>query len=51
MHGPIDFIIVAFEGNKFDGSILKELTSVLDKGVIGLMSLSVLRQMSPKPPN
>ncbi|MBX4201799.1 hypothetical protein KW803_02810 [Candidatus Saccharibacteria bacterium] len=42
MRGPIDYIIVGFEGNKFDGSILKALADALDKGVIGLVGLSVI---------
>jgi hypothetical protein len=41
MQGPIDFIIVGFEGNKFDGSILAALTDALDKGIIGLVALTV----------
>ncbi len=40
MHGPIDFVLVGFEGNKFNGSILKELGAALDSGVIGLVALS-----------
>jgi hypothetical protein len=42
MRGPIDYIIVGFEGNKFDGSILKALGDAIDKGTIGLVALSVL---------
>ena len=42
MRGPIDYIIVGFEGNKFDGSILKALADALDKGVIGLVALSMI---------
>lgn len=42
MHGPIDFVIVGFEGNKFDGSILKALGEALDKGVIGLVALAFI---------
>lgn len=42
MRGPIDYIVVGFEGNTFDGSILKALTDALDKGVIGLVALSML---------
>lgn len=42
MRGPIDYILVGFEGNKFDGSILRALTDALDKGVIGLVALSML---------
>ncbi|MGB4758947.1 MAG: DUF6325 family protein [Candidatus Saccharimonadales bacterium] len=42
MHGPIDFVIVGFQGNKFDGSILKALGEALDKGVIGLVALAFI---------
>lgn len=40
MRGPIDYIIVGFEGNKFDGSILKALGDALDSGVIALVDLA-----------
>lgn len=42
MRGPIDYIIVGFEGNKFDGSILKALGEALDSGVIGLIDLALI---------
>lgn len=42
MRGPIDYIIVGFEGNKFDGSILKSLADAIDSGVIGLVGLSAV---------
>jgi hypothetical protein len=42
MRGPIDYIIVGFAGNKFDGSILKEIGNAVDKGIIGLVALSVI---------
>lgn len=42
MRGPIDYIVVGFEGNKFDGSILKALSDALDKGTISLVALSVV---------
>ncbi|HSX29072.1 MAG TPA: DUF6325 family protein [Candidatus Saccharimonadales bacterium] len=44
IRGPIDFIIVGFEGNEFDGSIMQSLTDALDKGVIGLIAMSVIRK-------
>ena len=40
MRGPIDYIIVGFEGNKFDGSILKTIADAVDKGIIGVIALS-----------
>jgi hypothetical protein len=42
MRGPIDYIIVGFEGNKFDGSILEALIDALDMGIIKLVALSVI---------
>jgi hypothetical protein len=42
MRGPIDYIIVGFEGNKFDGSILKEIGDAIDKGIISLIALALI---------
>jgi hypothetical protein len=42
MRGPIDYIIVGFEGNKFDGSILKALGDAIDKGTIDLVALVLI---------
>ena len=46
MRGPIDYIIVGFEGNKFDGSILKALGTALDNGTIALEALAVISKSS-----
>lgn len=49
MRGPIDYIIVGFEGNKFDGSILKALGEAIDSGVIALVDLAfVMRDENDK---
>lgn len=42
MHGPIDFVVVGFDGNKFDGSILGALGDAVDSGVIDLLALAVV---------
>lgn len=42
MRGPIDYIIVGFEGNNFDGSILRAIADAIDNGVISLVALSVV---------
>lgn len=42
MRGPIDYIIVGFEGNKFDGSILKAIGDAIDQDIIGLVALSAV---------
>ncbi len=42
MLGPIDYIIVGFEGNKFDGSVLKALGDAIDSGVIALVELAFI---------
>lgn len=39
MKGPIDYIVVGFEGKSFDSSILHALESAIDNGVIALVSL------------
>jgi len=39
MLGPIDYIVVGFTGNNFDGSIMKELQMAADKGVIRVVDL------------
>ncbi len=44
MRGPIDYIVVGFEGNKFDGSILQALGEAIDKGTIGLVALSFIQK-------
>lgn len=42
MHGPIDYIVVGFDGNNFDGSILRAIGDAVEKGVISLVALSVV---------
>lgn len=39
MLGPIDYIVVGFDGNNFDGSVLSELTKATDSGVIRVVDL------------
>jgi hypothetical protein len=46
MRGPIDYIIVGFEGNKFEGNILKEIGSAIESGVIDLIALAIIRKDS-----
>ncbi len=42
MKGPIDFFLIGFEGNKFEGKILKELEKVLEEKIINLVALSII---------
>lgn len=44
MRGPIDYIIVGFEGSKFDGSVLKALSEAIDKGIIDLIALTFIQK-------
>jgi hypothetical protein len=39
MLGPIDYIVVSFKGNNFDGSILEELTKAAESGAIRVVDL------------
>jgi hypothetical protein len=44
MLGPIDYVIVGFEGNKFNGSILNAIGDAIDKGIIRLIALTFMRK-------
>ena len=46
MKGPIDFIIVGFGGNNFNGSILKELQESVENKVINVLALAVVAKDS-----
>ncbi len=39
MLGPIDYVVIGFEGNNFDGSILSELAKATDSGAIRVVDL------------
>ena len=39
MLGPIDYIVVGFEGNNFDGSVMEELGKAVDSGIIRVVDL------------
>ena len=42
MRGPIDYIVVGFEGNNFKGEILDALADVTEKGIIDVLDLAVI---------
>lgn len=44
MRGPIDYIVVGFEGDSFDGSVLKAISEAIDKGVIDVLALSFIHK-------
>jgi Family of unknown function (DUF6325) len=37
--GPLEFLVVSFEGNRFTGQILPELRAAREKGIIRLLDL------------
>lgn len=39
MLGPIDYLVVGFKGNKFDGSIINELSKAVDSGDVRVVDL------------
>lgn len=41
-YGPIDFIALEFEGNKFKGHILAELTELVEKEILRVIDLVVI---------
>ena len=46
MRGPIDYIIVGFEGDKFDGSVLRAVSEAIDSRVINLVALVFVKKDS-----
>lgn len=46
MRGPIDYIVVGFEGNNFKGEILEELKKASDNGVIAVLGIALISRDS-----
>ncbi len=42
MRGPIDYIIVGFEGNQFDGSIMQAIAEAEQSGAIALVAMKAI---------
>ncbi len=42
MRGPVDYIIIGFEGNNFKGEILKELEKAVSDGTIAVLDLAII---------
>lgn len=42
MRGPIDYIVVAFDGNNFKGEILRELDKATKDGTIAVLALKLV---------
>jgi hypothetical protein len=42
--GPIDFIALEFPGNQFTGKILPDLFELVDKGIIRIIDLVIIRK-------
>ncbi|MEA4805535.1 DUF6325 family protein [Acetobacterium wieringae] len=42
MRGPIDYIVLEFEGNQFKGEVLNALTDAVSKKIINVLDLAVI---------
>ena len=42
--GPIDFIALEFPGNRFKGEILSDIFELVDKGIIRIIDLVIIRK-------
>jgi hypothetical protein len=42
--GPVDWIVVEFPGSAFNGSIAPELTSLVDRGLVKILDLLILKK-------
>lgn len=39
MLGPVDYVVLGFKGNNFDGSVMKELSAAVNSNVIRVLDL------------
>lgn len=46
MRGPIDYIVVEFQGNKFKGEVLNALKKAMDNGTIDVLDIALLMKDS-----
>jgi Family of unknown function (DUF6325) len=42
--GPLEYLVVGFEGNRFTGQILSELRAAREKGIIRIVDLCVIKK-------
>jgi hypothetical protein len=42
--GPVDWIVVEFPGSRFDGTIAPTLTDLVDRGIIRVLDLLMIRK-------
>lgn len=40
--GPVEYIVVVFEGNEFKGEIVPALTALVDQGMVRIIDLAVV---------
>jgi uncharacterized membrane protein len=41
-HGPVDFIVLSFEGNHFSGEIIPTIEELVDKKIISIIDLIIV---------
>jgi Family of unknown function (DUF6325) len=44
VHGPIDFVLLEFPGDRFTGAAANELMSLIERGIIHLYDLLIIRK-------
>jgi len=42
--GPVEYLLIAFPGNRFNGEIVPALTELTDKGIIHIIDLVFIRK-------
>ena len=42
--GPLEYLVVAFEGNRFSGEIITALRDAQEKGIIRVIDLLVIKK-------
>ena len=44
MYGPLEYLVIEFTGNKFNGNILPTLEGIVDKGIIRIVDLLFIKK-------
>jgi hypothetical protein len=48
-YGPIEFVVLKFEGTNFEGEVLREIQKVVDAGTIVLIDILLAVRLGDDP--
>jgi uncharacterized membrane protein len=42
MYGPLDYVVIGFEGNQFNGEMMPAVQELVDKGIVRIIDLAIV---------